>query len=162
MTLKERIDRIIHTGEIELAGEAYKAEMYQKETDRNNAVMRLENLIIDNDNKPLVIRSKDGEEAKLSKTSIQKLVSEDAVKKSIDNGFTRGQHYAAASDIDNLFRNSVKVLSRPDRNNDPNVRAMHRFSAPLFENNIAYITVKEATEHGKRIYSVELIEMGKL
>ncbi|MDR2555210.1 MAG: hypothetical protein LBC64_07250 [Fibromonadaceae bacterium] len=26
MTLKERIDRIIHTGEIELAGEAYKGK----------------------------------------------------------------------------------------------------------------------------------------
>jgi len=38
---------------------------------------------------------------------------------------------------------------------------MHRFVAPLFGDNAAYITVKEATEHGKRIYSVELIEMRK-
>jgi len=123
--------------------------------------MRLENLIKSNNNQPIVIRSKDGEEAKLSKNSIQKLVSEDAIKKSVDNGFKREQHFAAVADIDNLFRNSVKVLSHPDRNNDPNIKAMHRFVAPLFGDNAAYITVKEATEHGKRIYSVELIEMRK-
>ncbi|MDR2554112.1 MAG: hypothetical protein LBC64_01680 [Fibromonadaceae bacterium] len=134
---------------------------YRKGTDRSSAIMRLENLIKENNNKPLVIRSKDGEEAKLSKNSIQKLVSEDAVKKSIDNDFTREQHYAVVADIDNLFRNSLKVSTRPDRNNDPNVKAIHRFAAPLFDDNAAYITVKEATEHGKRIYSVELIEMSK-
>jgi len=138
-----------------------KADIYQRGTDRSSAVMRLENLIKSNNNQPIVIRSKDGEEAKLSKNSIQKLVSEDAIKKSVDNGFKREQHFAAVADIDNLFRNSVKVLSHPDRNNDPNIKAMHRFVAPLFGDNAAYITVKEATEHGKRIYSVELIEMRK-
>ena len=141
--------------------ESEKADMYQMGTDRSSAVMRLENLIKSNNNQPIVIRSKDGEEAKLSKNSIQKLVSEDAIKKSVDNGFKREQHFAAVADIDNLFKNSVKVLSHPDRNNDPNIKAMHRFAAPLFGDNAAYITVKEATEHGKRIYSVELIEMRK-
>jgi hypothetical protein len=141
--------------------ESEKADIYQRGTDRSSAVMRLENLIKSNNNQPIVIRSKDGEEAKLSKNSIQKLVSEDAIKKSVDNGFKREQHFAAVADIDNLFRNSVKVLSHPDRNNDPNIKAMHRFAAPLFGDNAAYITVKEATEHGKRIYSVELIEMRK-
>ena len=139
-----------------------KVEMYQNGTDFKNAKIKLGTLIKNNGNEPLVIKSKDGEEAKLSKTSIQKLVSNEAVQKSIRNGFKREQHYAAASDIDNLFRNSVKVLSRPDRNNDPNVKAIHKFAAPLFGDNLAYITVKEATEQGKRIYSVELIEMGKL
>jgi hypothetical protein len=83
-------------------------------------------------------------------------------KKSVNNGFTKEQHFAVVSDIDNLFRNSVKVLTHPDKSKDPNVKAMHRFAASLFGNNIAYITVKEATEQGKRIYTVELIEMGKL
>jgi len=141
--------------------ERERTDIYLKGTDRSSAVMRLENLIKSNNNQPIVIRSKDGEEAKLSKNSIQKLVSEDAIKKSVDNGFKREQHFAAVADIDNLFKNSVKVLSHPDRNNDPNIKAMHRFAAPLFGDNAAYITVKEATEHGKRIYSVELIEMRK-
>jgi len=137
------------------------ADMYQRGTDFKNAKIKLGNLIKSNNNQPITIISKDGEEAKLSKTSIQKLVSNEAVQKSIRNGFRREQHYAAAADIDNLFRNSVKVLSRPDRNNDPNVKAIHKFVAPLYGDNAAYITVKEATEQGKRIYSVELIEMSK-
>jgi hypothetical protein len=41
------------------------------------------------------------------------------------------------------------------------VKAIHKFSAPLFGDNMAYITVKEAAEQGKRIYSVELIEIRK-
>jgi len=71
--------------------ESEKTDMYQKGTDRSSAVTRLENLIKSNNNQPIVIRSKDGEEAKLSKNSIQKLVSEDAIKKSVNNGFKREQ-----------------------------------------------------------------------
>jgi len=142
--------------------ERERADIYQKGTDRKNAIMRLENLIKKNNNQPILIRSKDGEEAKLSKTSISKLVSGVAVEKSVANGFTADQHFAAAADIDNLFRNSVKVSTRPDRTGDQNVKAIHRFAAPLFGDYAAYITVKEATEQGKRIYTVELIEMGKL
>jgi len=129
---------------------------------RKNAVNRLLELIKNNDNKPLIIKSKDGDEARLSKSSIGKLLSGVAVKKSITNGFTAEQHFAAASYIDNLFGNSIKILTSPDRKGDPNIKAIHRFVAPLFGSNVAYITVKEATEQGKRIYSVELIEMGKL
>jgi len=84
------------------------------------------------------------------------------VRKSLDNGFTREQHYAAASDIDSLFKKSVQVMSHADKYGDPNVKAIHRFAAPLFGDNVAYITVKESTEHGKRIYTVELMEIGKL
>ena len=139
-----------------------KAKEYQNGTDRHNAVKRLAELIKSNNNEPLIVKSKDGEEARLSKNSIGKLVSNNATEKSVANGFTKEQHFAAAADIDNLFANSTKVLSRPDRSGDPNVKAIHRFAAPLFGDNAAYITVKEATEHGKRIYTVELIEMGKL
>jgi hypothetical protein len=90
------------------------------------------------------------------------LVSNTAANKSIKNGFTRRQHFAAVSDIDNLFRNSTRIETRPDRNGDANIVALHRFAAPLFEDNVAYITVKESVEHGKKIYTVELIEMERL
>ena len=111
----------------------------------------------------VVLISRNGEEeAILTKNRIGKLMSNEAVGKSMANGFTRKQHYAAAANIDNLFENSTKVLSRPDRANDANVKAIHRFAAPLFEDYAAYITVKESVEHGKRIYSVELIKIGKL
>jgi hypothetical protein len=139
-----------------------KAELYQKGTSKKEAAARLKELIKNNGRKPLIIKSLDGEEARLSKNSIGKLMSDPAIKKSVDNGFTKEQHFAAVYDIDNLFKNSVKILAHPDKSGDPNVKAMHRFAAPLFGDNTAYITVKEATEQGKRIYTVELIEMGKL
>jgi len=139
-----------------------KADMYRNGMNRKEAALKLIGLIIDNGNEPILIKSRDGEEARLSRNSVNKLVSETSVKKSVNNGFTAAQHFAVASDIDNLFRNSVKVLTHADRNNDPNVVAMHRFATTLFGDNTAYITVKEATEQGKRIYSVELIELGKL
>jgi hypothetical protein len=139
----------------------FKTE-YENGMNRKETVCKLLDLLKNNGNKPLVIKSKSGEEARLGKKSINKLVSEEAIKKSVKNGFTREQHFFAAADICSLFRNSIKVSTRPDKSGDPNVKAMHRFSAPLFENDAAYITVKESTEHGSRIYTVELMEMGKL
>ena len=131
-----------------------KNEMTYDET-RN----RLLNLL--DCNNQMILTSKDGEEAKLSKSSIGKLMSEAAVKKSINNGFSRKQHYAAAAYIDKLFKISIKVLESPDKYNNPDVKAMHRFIAPI-HNDIAYITIKETTEHGKRIYTIELVEIEKL
>ena len=136
---------------------------YQTGTNRRNAVERLTNLIKNNGNKPLIIKSKDGEVARLSKSSIGKLVSKDAVKKSTANGFTAAQHFAVAANIGKLFRDSTKVLTHPDKKGRPDIAAIHRFISPLFKDNAAFITVREETiGHGKRIYSVELIEMGKL
>jgi hypothetical protein len=139
-----------------------KTNVYQNGMNRKDAANKLLELIKNNGNKPIVIKSKDGEEAYLSKTSVGKLVSETAAQKSIANGFTKEQHFAAASNIYNLFKNSTKVLTLPDKSGDPNVKAIHRFAAPTFGDNGVFITVKEATEQGKRIYSIELIEMGKL
>ena len=139
-----------------------RLEIYKNGISRNDAVLKLVKLLKDNNNKPLVIKCENGEEARLSRSSIGKLVSSTATKKSIANGFTKEQHFVAAADIIHLFRISNKVLTHNDKNNDPNIVAIHRFTAPLFERNIAYITVKEATEHGKRIYSIELMEVGKL
>jgi len=139
-----------------------KANMYQKGMSLRNSVDKLKELLKHYSNeKPLIIKSKDGEEARLGRSSIGKLVSNAAVQKSMDNGFTREQHYAAASDIDDLFKNSVKVSSRPDKSGDKNI-IIHRFAAPLFGNKAAYITVKESVQHGKRIYSAELMEIKKL
>jgi hypothetical protein len=57
--------------------------------------------------------------------------------------------------------NSVKVLSHPDKNGYGDV-TIHRFTALLFGHNVVYITLKEVNKYGKRIYSIELIELGKL
>ncbi|GBU20482.1 hypothetical protein R80B4_00360 [Fibrobacteres bacterium R8-0-B4] len=138
-----------------------KTEMYRKGMNFAEARQKLLNLLGEN-SEVVLENGNDGEEARLSKSSIGKLMSNAAVKKSMANGFTREQHYAAASDIDSLFRNAVKAFSHADRDGNRDVVAMHRFTAPLFGNNSAYITVKETTEHGKRIYTIELMEIGKL
>jgi len=123
---------------------------------RENAQKRLK-LLVSN-----LIKNKDGVEVRLSSNNVNKLVSGKSVGISIKNGFTASQHFAAAANIDNLFKNSSKILTHTDRDNDPNIKAMHRFVAPLFGNNVAFITVKESVEHGKRIYSIELMEIGEL
>jgi len=142
--------------------ERERADMYQKGMSLKSSVDKLRELLKDYSNEnPLIIKSKDGEEARLGRSSIGKLVSNAAVQKSMDNGFTREQHYAAAADIDYLFRNSVKVSTRPDKSGDRNV-TIHRFAAPLFDDNAVYITVKGSVQHGKRIYSAELMEIKRL
>jgi len=115
-------------------------------------------------NNELILKNdKDGEEARLSRSSIRKLTSDTAVEKSMANGFSAEQHYVVASDIISLFTASTKLFEHTDRNGDNNIKAMHRFVAPLnIGNVVAYITVKESSEHGKRIYSIEVIEMEKL
>ncbi|MDR2578588.1 MAG: hypothetical protein LBC70_07270 [Chitinispirillales bacterium] len=104
----------------------------------------------------------DGGEARLSKSSIGKLMSNVAARKSVDNGFAKGQHYAVASDIDNLYRDSVKIRSHSDKHKNPDV-TIHRFAVPLhFDDGVAYITIKESTQHGRRVHSVELMKIKRL
>jgi len=137
-----------------------RAGIYQKGMGYTEAQNKLLSLL--ETEKPLLRNLKTGEEVLLSKTSIGKLISNTAAGKSIQNGFTREQHYAVASDIENIFYNAEKLFERPDKSNDPNVK-IHRYATPLhFGENIALITVKESIQHGKRIYTAELMEIKKL
>ncbi len=70
----------------------------------------------------------------------------------------------AAANIDRLFANAVLTEDRPDRNNDPNIVSIKRFSAPFYTDRgfaEARLTVKESIEHSHRIYSLELDEIKK-
>ena len=138
------------------------AKMYQAGMTREEAKSRLLGLL-DKDGALLLKNDDSGETAWLGKKSIEKMVSGAAVNKSEGNGFTAKQHYAVVSDIDRLFKGAIKILERPDKNGDPNV-FIHRFAAPIgFNDAVAYITVKEIRQHDrKKLYSVELIEIGKL
>src|SRR5215510_3810939 len=138
-----------------------KAKMYRRGMGYSEAYAKWRNLI-DTDGVVILRNYNDGYDARLSVSSIGKLLSNKTVRKSVDNGFTRGQHYAVASDTDNLFRESVKLWERPDETGNPDV-FIHRFGVSLhFKNAIAFITVKESRQHGKRVYSVELMEIEKL
>lgn len=106
-----------------------------------------------------------GINARLSATGARKLTSNAAVMKSVNNGFTKHQHNALAANIDTLFEEAVMVEDRPDRNNDPNVKSIKRFVTAVKFGEMdaaAYITVKESTDKGHRIYSVEGITLETL
>jgi hypothetical protein len=85
-----------------------KAETYQKGINRDAAKTKLLRLL-DSNNRAMLWNDSDGEAALLSKRSVDKIMSNSASDKSMHNGFTREQHYAVVSDIDNLFKNSVRV-----------------------------------------------------
>jgi len=163
ITLKEKTKAVLDAAGEALfqAGEYDQAEIYKKGIGLDKAQANLTSLL--DNGKPITLQnSKTGDEAWLSKSSIGKLLSNDAVRKSMGNGFTREQHYAVASDIASLFNNAEKLFNRPDKNNDPNVK-IHRYAAPLhFDENVALITIKESVQHGKRIYTAELMEIEKL
>lgn len=109
-----------------------------------------------------------GIDAVLSSNGAGKLVSNAAVSKSVANGFTKRQHNEMASRIKELFEEAALIESRPDKNGDVNVKSIKRFVTPVELEGLkgdtacAYITVKESTEHGHRIYSIEEIKLTAL
>lgn len=82
------------------------------------------------------------------------------MKKSIDNGFSAEEHFEAVLKIKTLYRNSRLESSKPDRDNDPNILSIKRFSADFVlksgKSAAAYITVKEIKNGDNKIYSLEL------
>ena len=94
-----------------------------------------------------------------------KLLSNAAVDKSMGNGFTREQHYAAAANVQELWRYAVLAENRADRAGDENIASIKRFVAPVFfdgDVHFAALLAKESQEHGHRVYSVEVHELKTL
>ena len=109
--------------------------------------------------------SRTGISARLSSTGARKLISDAAVAKSVANGFTRRQHNEIAANVGVLFEDASLVESRPDKAGDINIKSIKRFITPIEVDGkeaVAWITVKESTEHGHRIYSVEGIKIAAL
>jgi hypothetical protein len=102
--------------------------------------------------------------ARINTKQRNKLVSTAALEKSLANGFTAGQHNAAAAIVDRIFKHASLMETAADRGGDVNILSIKRFAAPvLFEQEtaIAYLTLKESVEQGHRIYSLELMEIEK-
>ena len=113
-------------------------------------------------NKKLV-NGETGIEATVATNQRNKLVSNAAVEKSKENGFTREAHYAAVSVIDKLFKQAVLAETRPDRDKKSGIDSIKRFVSPLKisgQTCYAYITLKETEGH--KIYSMELMDKEKL
>lgn len=104
--------------------------------------------------------------AVLNRQGAYKMLSEKAVSKSVENGFTVQEHITAAASVLKLFTNAELLVSHSDQKGRAQFAAIERYGAPVIladgELAEAYITVRENTEHGRRIYSIELLELQKM
>ena len=103
--------------------------------------------------------------AQINSRQANKLISGAAADKSAANGFTFGQHNAAAAKIAVLWKYASLVSEGPDRSGDPNIQSIKRFVVPISlcgETRVAWILAKESVEHGHRIYTLELQEIKTL
>ncbi|MDR0645816.1 MAG: hypothetical protein LBG46_02215 [Elusimicrobiota bacterium] len=107
-----------------------------------------------------IINKSTGIAAQINSKQKSKLVSAKSVSKSIENGFTKEQHFEAASRINESFENAILLEEGADKNNDINIKSIRRFVAPVKlgeDTNYSYMLIKESVEHGNRIYTTELI-----
>lgn len=100
--------------------------------------------------------------AQVNDAQRNKLTSKKALLKSIENGFDKKEHYGAAAQIEELYKNAILRFERADDKGDDNVLSMRRFIAPVIINEkpaYAKLTLKESNSEGhfeKRIYTIEL------
>ncbi|WP_233704105.1 putative barnase/colicin E5 family endoribonuclease [Helicobacter mesocricetorum] len=114
--------------------------------------------IIKNHLKPILnttLTSADGNNATLSLKSLNKMVSDSAVNKSIQNGFNRDTHLNAVANIENLFKNAKLQTSYNGEKVGDNT-IIHRFNSE-YGNANALITTKESLDKDlNKVYSLEL------
>lgn len=88
-----------------------------------------------------------------------KISSSKAVNKSIQNGFSKEEHFKVAEDIKNIFENASLIQKHNDYKNRKNILAVYRFSKSVNINNKeanAKITLLEKMEGKNKIYTIEL------
>ncbi|BEP54548.1 hypothetical protein GmRootV118_17920 [Variovorax sp. V118] len=103
-----------------------------------------------------------GMQAVVSRNSLDKMLSAKAVNKSE----TPATHAMAVANADSLFQRAIWGWSKPDRDGDASVRAIHRFFAPLEidgRTKLVKLTVKETTQvgQGNPLYTVEAMEFNE-
>ena len=110
-----------------------------------------------------VLRSEEeGVEATFSHRGLGKVTSDGAVQKSIRNGFSVAEHFTAVANVEKLFTNSIKTNDRANDNKE--LAAIEHFSSLLVLNNqpaLVTFTIKVTNNAGRKIYSIELMEMEK-
>ena len=101
-----------------------------------------------------------GVDAFLSNKNIGKMVSASATRKSVDARV----HALAVANVDRLFSRAITEYTHKDRNNDKNIKQIHRMFSPFVVGDnvfVAKLTVKELVQEkeGNRLYSVEALEI---
>ncbi|TSA79050.1 hypothetical protein FNE76_08060, partial [Helicobacter mehlei] len=103
--------------------------------------------------------------ARISGTGLNKISSEKALNKSLENGFTKEEHFKVGADIKALFENARLGETYADKKGSADIKAMHRYFAEININGKkaqVKITLKESMQQGHRIYSLELGELNPL
>ena len=99
-------------------------------------------------------------DAFLSNKNIGKMVSASATRKSVDARV----HAIAVANVDRLFSRAITEYTHKDRDNDKNIKQIHRVFSPFVVGDnvfVAKLTVKELVQEkeGNRLYSVEALEI---
>lgn len=109
-----------------------------------------------------------GDIVTIGSTGINKLVSNAATRKSIDNGYTLEEHNTSAANIVKLFKESILKETHSDykvkSGEHTNIKDIRIYQADYTVNGKPFsgkITVKETLQHGKKLYSIELMEIKK-
>ena len=105
----------------------------------------------------------EGKIYRLSKTGINKMLSNAATQKSKRNGFSINEHNEAVANIDTLFENALLIESSPDKYGSRHIKAIERFETDFtYEDDpkvyTAYFTAKVHTDNrvANSLYSIEL------
>ncbi|WP_270962405.1 PBECR2 nuclease fold domain-containing protein [Campylobacter upsaliensis] len=128
-----------------LTSQTQKEQIYTQRQELKSTLKAKINQAITNENT--------GEKAILTNKGISKMLSDKAISKSVDNGFSREKHLRAVGVVDELFKRAKRAFSKRDEK-DKNL-SIYRYNAP-FKNANALMTLKEYKQNGKRIYSLEL------
>ncbi|MGX3046147.1 LPD3 domain-containing protein, partial [Helicobacter sp. T3_23-1056] len=108
-----------------------------------------------------IINKNDGRVAQISVNGRDKILSGEALKKSIVNGFSKEEHFNTAQKLKELYKNAILQNSHKDTKSK-DIKQTHRYLANTIINNKeaqALLTIREVIEHGNRIYSLELQEL---
>lgn len=109
-----------------------------------------------------LLNTETGMQAVVSRNSLDKMLSAKAVGKSA----TPAAHSLAVANLDTLFERAVLGWTKPDREGDSNIRAVHRFFVPMTRNGrelLVKLTVKEtAIERDPNpLYTVEAVDFNE-
>ena len=103
-----------------------------------------------------------GTEARISGNSLAKMESESATKKSVSPRL----HALAVANVDRLFASARIELSHPDSHGRREVKNVRRLGSVLFDPQTGsyvpvLLTVEEYERDGKRIYTVEAVDVAE-
>ena len=107
-----------------------------------------------------IINKTDGTIIIVAKAGYKKLMSNAALQKSINNGFSMQQHFSAVASFKSLFESAKLQSIQDDRKGDDNVKILRYISAFTYQgkNIKALLTIKHTLNIDiKRGYALELM-----